>query len=47
MLIASEWSNTEAGREVQVSVVFTSDGRQDEELDTRMDKVGAAMRALH
>ena len=34
---ASEWSDTEAGRKVQVSrglgVTFTSDGRQDEELD--------------
>jgi len=27
-------------------VVFTSDGRQDEELDTRMGKATAVMRAL-
>ena len=48
MRITSEWSDTEAGREVQVSwVAFTSDGRQDEELDTRIGKASAVMRALH
>ena len=28
-------------------VAFTSDGRQDEELDTRIGKASAVMRALH
>ena len=28
-------------------VAFTSDGRQDEELDTRIGKASALMRALH
>ena len=28
-------------------VAFTSDGRQDEELDTRLGKASAVMRALH
>ena len=28
-------------------LVFTSDGRQDEELDTRKDKASAVMQALH
>ena len=42
MRITSEWSNTEAGREVQVSwVAFTSGGRQDDELDTRVKKASA------
>ena len=30
-----------------LGVAFTSDGRQDEELDTRIDKARAVMRALH
>ena len=30
-----------------LGVAFMSDGRQDEELDTRIDKASAAMRALH
>ena len=30
-----------------LGVVFTSDGRQDEELDTRIGKASAVMRALH
>ena len=30
-----------------LGVAFTSDGRQDEELDTRIGKVSAVMRALH
>ena len=30
-----------------LGVAFTSDGRQDEELDTRMGKASAVMRALH
>ena len=48
MRITSEWSDTEAGKEVQVSwVAFTCDGRQDEELDTRIGKASAVMRALH
>ena len=50
MRITSEWSDTEAGREVQVDylgVAFTSDGRQDEELDTRIGKASAVMRALN
>jgi len=47
VFIANEWSITETGGEVQVSWgVFTSDGRQEEELDTRMGKASAVMRAL-
>ena len=47
MRVISEWSDTEAGREVQVSwVALTSDVRQDEELDTRIGKASAEMRAL-
>ena len=30
-----------------LGVAFTSDGGQDEELDTRMGKASAVMRALH
>ena len=30
-----------------IEVAFTSDGRQDEELDTRIGKASAVMRALH
>ena len=30
-----------------LGVAFTSDGRQDKELDTQIDKVSAVMRALH
>ena len=30
-----------------LGVVFTSDGRQDEELDTQIGKASAVMRALH
>ena len=48
--VASEWSDAEAGREVQVPLgfisAFTSDGRQDEKLDT-IGKASAVMRALH
>ena len=44
--ITTEWSDSKAGREVQ-GVAFTSDGRQDEELDTRIDKPSAVMRSLH
>ena len=48
MRVTSEWSDTEADREVQVfGVAFTIDGRQDEELDTRIGKASAEMRALH
>ena len=38
--VASKWSDTETGREVQYfGVAVTSDGRQNEELDTRIGKV--------
>ena len=48
MRVASKWSDTEAGREVEVSwVAFASDGRQDEELDTRIGKASTVIRALH
>ena len=48
MHVTSEWSDTETDREVQVSwVAFSSDGRHDEELDTRIGKASAVMRALH
>ena len=30
-----------------LGVAFTNDGRQDEELDTRIGKASAVMRALH
>ena len=40
-------SDTEAGREVQVGVAFTNDGRQDKELDIRIGNASAVMRALH
>jgi len=47
VFIASEWSITETGGEVKyLGVVFTSDKRQDQELDTRMGKASAVMRAL-
>ena len=36
MRVASEWSDTEAGREVQVS--WGSDRKQDNQLDTRIGK---------
>ena len=47
--ITSEWSDTEAGIEKfkYLGVAFTSDGRQDEKLDTRIGKASAVMRALH
>ena len=48
MCVTSEWSNTEVGREVQVSWgCITSDGRQDEELDARTGKASVVMRVLH
>ena len=48
MFAASWQSITEAGGEIEVSRgTFVSDGKQDEELDTRSDKEHAAMRALH
>ena len=31
----------------EIGVASTSDGRQDEELDTRIGKAGAVMRVLH
>ena len=49
-VVRSEWSDTEAGREVQVSggcIYSTSDGRQDVELDTQIVKASAVMRAFH
>ena len=47
--ITSEWSDTEAGIEKfkYLGVAFTSDGRQDEELNTPVGKASAAMQALH
>ena len=51
MRVASERNDTEAGRKVQekfkYGVAFTSDGRQDEELDIRIGKASAAMQVLH
>ena len=48
MIIVSKWSDTEAGTEKfkYLGVVFASDGRQDEELDTRIGKASGVMRAL-
>ena len=40
--VASEWSDTEAGREVQISC-----GYKDKELDIRVGNASAVMRALH
>ena len=51
MRVASEWIDTEAGREVPVcrglGAAFTSDGRQDKELDNRIGRASAAVRVLH
>ena len=48
MCVASEWSDTETVREFKhLEITFTSDGRQDEELETRIDKASAVKRALH
>ena len=48
MRITSEWSDTEAVEKFKyLGVAFTSDGRQDEELDTQIGKASAVMRALH
>ena len=48
MRVTGERSDTESGRENQVSwVALMSNGRQDEELDARIRKASAAMRALH
>ena len=48
MRITSEWSDTEAVENFKyLGVAFTSDGRQDEELDTRIGKASAVMRVLH
>ena len=49
MRITSKWSDTEAGiyKFKYLGVAFTSDGRQDEELDTRIGKASAVVRALH
>jgi len=48
VFIASEGNITEKQVEKfkYLEVVFTSDGKQDEELDTRMGKASAVMRAL-
>jgi len=47
VFIASEYGITETGGEAQVSwTSITSDGRQDEELDTRMSKASAVIKAL-
>ena len=37
----------QVGKFKYLRVAFTSDGRQDEELDTRIGKANAVMRALH
>ena len=52
MCVANEWRESEAGSEVQrlsiiLGVAFMSDGRQDQELDSRIGKASAVMRALH
>ena len=49
MRVTSEWSDTEAGIEKfkYLGVAFRSDGRQDEELKTRIGKASAVVRALH
>jgi len=48
VFIASEWSITETGVEkfMYLGKVFTSDWRQDEELDTRIGNVSAVMQTL-
>ena len=45
MRVAYEWSDIKAVE--FVGVAFTSDGRLDGELDTRIDKDSAVMQALH
>ena len=45
MRVASEWSDTKAVK--FLGVVYTSDGKQNDELDTRIGKDSAVMRALH
>ena len=48
MLDASEWSDTGPRKELKyIEIAFTSDGKQGDELDTRMGKASAVMRALH
>ena len=48
MSVASEWSDTEArGKFKNLGVAFRSNERQDDELDTRIRKASAEMRALH
>ena len=50
MRITSEWSDTEAGTVEKfkyLGIAFTSDGRQDEKLDTRIGNASAVMQALH
>jgi len=46
---ASEWPYTTAGGEVQapIGVVFASDGRWSEEIDTRIGKANAVLRELY
>ena len=43
MRITSEWSDTEVGN---LGIAFTSNGRQDEELDIRIGKASAVMLVL-
>ena len=49
--ILLQWRKLKYWKQVEkfkyLGVVFTSDGRQDEELDTRIGKASAVMRALH
>ena len=48
MLVASDGVALKQVKKFKyLGVVFTSDGRQDEELDTRIGKGSAVMRALH
>ena len=45
MRVAYEWSDIKAVEFVKVAI--TSDGRLDDELDTRIDKDSTVMQALH
>ena len=49
MRVASEWSDSEAGikKFKYLGIAFTSDGRQDKELDTRIGKASAVMLVSH
>ena len=46
MRFASEWSDSKPVKFFFL-VAFTSEGRQDDELDTGIGKASAVMRALH